>query len=325
MALITKPDISKIWASAGAVASPPDAKIATGWSYEMMPFEWENYLQNRTDQTLNHISQRGIAEWDATTEYQAGRSYVTGSNGVVYTAVTTNTNINPTTDGGTNWVRAFASTSGGGATGTWSISISGSAPTLTTARTIGMTGDVSWTSPAFDGSANVTAVATLANSGVVAGTYNNLAYQLRPMTIDSKGRVTSVGAALTISPFWANITGKPNSLAGFGITDGVAKDTATGGAFIPAGDTSQRPVDPDAGTFRFNTTVGRAEMYNGALWGSLGGATGGGSDAAFYLNDQTINSNYTIPSGQNAMTTGPITIADGVTVTVSDGSVWTVI
>lgn len=324
MALITKPDISKIWAATGSTAAPPDVKIASGWSYEMMPFEWENFLQNRTDVTLNHISQRGIAEWDAITEYQANRSYVTGSNGIVYVALTTNTNINPTTDGGTNWVRAFPSSTGGGATGTWGISVSGSAATLTNARTIGITGDITWTSPAFDGSANVTSTATLANTGVAAGTYNNLAYQIRPMTIDAKGRVTSVGAALTISPFWANVTGKPTTVSGFGITDAVTKTSATGSAQIPTGTTAERD-SPDAGNFRFNTSVGRAEIGNGTSWGSLGGATGGGANAAFYLNDQTITDNFLLVAGQNAGTFGPITILDGVTVTISDGSTWSIV
>jgi hypothetical protein len=45
----------------------------------------------------------------------------------------------------------------------------------------------------------------------------------------------------------------------------------------------------------------------------------------FYENGQTVNSNYTITTGKNAMTAGPITIADGVTVTVPDGSTWTIV
>ncbi len=45
----------------------------------------------------------------------------------------------------------------------------------------------------------------------------------------------------------------------------------------------------------------------------------------FYLNDQTVSSSYTIPSNKNAGTFGPITIADGITVTVSDGVTWTVV
>lgn len=56
-----------------------------------------------------------------------------------------------------------------------------------------------------------------------------------------------------------------------------------------------------------------------------GGATGGGTDEVFYENDATVNVDYTISSGKNAMSAGPITIADDITVTIPDGSTWTVV
>jgi hypothetical protein len=62
---------------------------------------------------------------------------------------------------------------------------------------------------------------------------------------------------------------------------------------------------------------------NGAAFSA--GAKGGGSDAVFYENDQTVTTNYTITSGKNAGTFGPIAVGSGVTVTVPSGSVWTVI
>jgi hypothetical protein len=65
----------------------------------------------------------------------------------------------------------------------------GSAATLTTGRTIGMTGDVTWTSASFNGSANVTGTATLANSGVTAGSYTTA-----NITVDAKGRITSASS-----------------------------------------------------------------------------------------------------------------------------------
>jgi hypothetical protein len=43
------------------------------------------------------------------------------------------------------------------------------------------------------------------------------------------------------------------------------------------------------------------------------------------VNSATITANYTIPSGSNAMSAGPIEVASGIEVTVSAGSVWTVI
>jgi hypothetical protein len=97
-------------------------------------------------------------------------------------------------------------------------------------------------------------------------------------------------------------------------------------AEIPAGDESQRDVSPDAGYFRFNTDINKFEGYNGTNWGSVGGgATGGGSDEVFIENDQIVTANYTIPTGRNAMSTGPIEIADGVEVTVSSGSTWVIL
>ena len=70
----------------------------------------------------------------------------------------------------------------------------GTATTLATGRTIAMTGDVTWTSPSFNGSANVTAAATLASSGVTAGTYMS-----PKITVDAKGRVTSAATAVFTS------------------------------------------------------------------------------------------------------------------------------
>lgn len=59
---------------------------------------------------------------------------------------------------------------------------------MTTARTISATGDGTW-NVAFDGSANVTSALTLADTGVAAGTYDQV-------TVDSKGRVTAGGTAV---------------------------------------------------------------------------------------------------------------------------------
>jgi len=53
--------------------------------------------------------------------------------------------------------------------------------------------------------------------------------------------------------------------------------------------------------------------------------TGGGTDAIFYNNGQTVNTSYTIPTGQNSGTFGPITIAAAATVTVPAGSTWSIV
>jgi hypothetical protein len=80
------------------------------------------------------------------------------------------------------------------------------------------------------------------------------------------------------------------------------------------------------GDMRYNTTLAKFEGYNGSLWSSVGGgATGGGNDAVFVQNDQAVTVDYTVPADKNAMSTGPITVNDGVVVTISDGARWAVI
>jgi len=131
--------------------------------------------------------------------------------------------------------------------------------------------------------------------------------------------VTSTTAELNI------LDGVTSTAAELNLVDGlvgiVAKTSATGSALLPTGNTSQRDGSPATGAFRFNSTLTAFEGYNGSAWGSVGGgATGGGTNEMFYENDQTASASYTIPANRNALTTGPITIADGVTITVSDGS-----
>jgi hypothetical protein len=49
------------------------------------------------------------------------------------------------------------------------------------------------------------------------------------------------------------------------------------------------------------------------------------SDTPIYENLQTITANYAITTGSNAMSAGPITIADGIVVTIPDGCTWTIV
>jgi hypothetical protein len=93
--------------------------------------------------------------------------------------------------------------------------------------------------------------------------------------------------------------------------------TASTGISISNGDgVSGNPTITNTGVISINGASGVLSSV---------GAVGGGSDQIFFLNDITIFSNYTIPLNKNAMTAGPVTIADGVTVTVQDGSVWSIV
>ena len=59
--------------------------------------------------------------------------------------------------------------------------------------------------------------------------------------------------------------------------------------------------------------------------GGGNGATGAGGDQIFIQNGQNVTTSYSIPSGKNAGTFGPVTVNSGVTVTVPTGSVWTIV
>lgn len=122
-------------------------------------------------------------------------------------------------------------------------------------------------------------------------------------------------------------TGNVNITGSLTATDLTANGTTA--IKVPVGTTAQRPT-PAQGQLRFNSTDSSFEGYDGSAWGAIGGdagggATGGGSDAIFYENGQTVTTNYTITNGKNAMSAGPITINSGVTVTVGSGETWTVV
>ena len=53
--------------------------------------------------------------------------------------------------------------------------------------------------------------------------------------------------------------------------------------------------------------------------------TGGGTNKVFYEEDNIITDNYTLTSGKNAMSTGPVTINTGIVVEIPTGTVWTII
>jgi hypothetical protein len=116
-------------------------------------------------------------------------------------------------------------TSSGSITGS-SGSCTGNAATATrwaTGRTIALTGDITGTSAAFDGSAALSFAATLANSGVTAGTYAKV-------TVDAKGRVTT-GASLASSDVTGALGFTPANKAGDSFTGSISVSgsiTATG-------------------------------------------------------------------------------------------------
>jgi len=120
------------------------------------------------------------------------------------------------------------------------------------------------------------------------------------------------GDTITLNAATANV---PNNL----------NFNGTGTIRLPNGTTAERP-SPTAGMIRYNTTENTFEGYAAGAWGSIGGgATGAGGDQVFYENELTVTTSYTLTTARNAMSTGPITIDSGVTVTVPTGQRWVIL
>jgi len=88
------------------------------------------------------------------------------------------------------------------------------------------------------------------------------------------------------------------------------------------GDSSGNPAALALGTSGYTLISDGTDIS----WGeAAAGATGGGSDKIFWENGQTVTTNYTITNNYNAMSAGPITINNGIVVTIGTGEHWTIV
>lgn len=102
---------------------------------------------------------------------------------------------------------------------------------------------------------------------------------------------------------------------------GSTQDIADGGQYqITTGSTSGYSNDVLAYILAAAQAAVAAAVAD-ALTGIM--PVGGGLDRAFYENDKEITTNYTITTGKNAMSAGPMTVS--ATVTVPPGSTWTIV
>ena len=150
-------------------------------------------------------------------------------------------------------------------------STTGSAATLTTGRTIGMTGDVSWTSASFNGSGNVTGTSTIGNNVV------SLAKMAQVASGTFLGRVTaSTGnvealtgtqATTLLDTFTTSLKGLVPASGGgttnFLRADGTwAAPAGGGGGGSPGGTANQVQYNDGAGGF---AGAGNVEIDTGNL------------------------------------------------------------
>ena len=117
----------------------------------------------------------------------------------------------------------------------------------------------------------------------------------------------NVGGNLTLTTFTAS---------------GDGTFSGTGQVKLPAGTTAQRSGSPVDGMLRYNSDLDSFEGYVDGVWGGIGGAQAGG---AIMTNKSTASVSYTIASGENGLSVGPITVGSGVTITVSTNQRWLIL
>jgi len=163
--------------------------------------------------------------------------------------------------------------------------------TAGTFGSLNLTGNIT-ASTATIGTA-VISTSTISTATITSGTYS--------------GRVNSTLG--TISNFTTTLAGDFTISSGTGTlgTSGVTLGTYGGTESVPI-----ISVDSKGRVTTMSTVAAAA------------GAKGGGTDKIFWENDTTVTTSYTISTNKNAVSAGPITIGTG-TVTVQDGSVWTVV
>ena len=186
-----------------------------------------------------------------------------------------------------------------------------------TSHNINSTGIVTSTGLDVDGNGDISgnlSVGDLSVSGNVSigGT---LTYE-DVTNVDSVGLITARGG---ISVTSGDVIISPGIISA---RSGIF--TGTDAVGLPTGTSSQRPASPQAGQIRYNNENQQFEGYSTA-WGGFGGASGSSGNAVFYENDTNVTASYSITSGKNAMSAGPITLNANIIVTIPAGSVWTVV
>jgi hypothetical protein len=183
--------------------------------------------------------------------------------------------------------------------------------------------------------ANITSTAT----GDVSAT--NVQAAIAELDTEKVPRTSTTGAAAI--PAGNNTTDRPTGVAGyirFNTTDvtfegydGSAWGAIGGGGGFEVSTTP--PASPSGGDTYWDSEEGNAYIYyedgTSNQWVPLvpstppKSATGGGTDEVFFENDNAVTTNYTLQTGKNAMSAGPITINSGVTVTVPSGQSWVIV
>ena len=151
-------------------------------------------------------------------------------------------------------------------------------------------------------------------------------------TTTGQGTVTLAGAVTGFQTF--AVIGNGNTtyytIAGQGTTEwevGIGTYTASGTTL-----SRDTVLSNSLGTTaKINFSAGAKDVFvtypaSKSVYEDEGQAVyAGAGTAAIYLNSNTVSVNTTVASGYNGMSAGTITVANGITVTVANGSRWVVV
>lgn len=187
-----------------------------------------------------------------------------------------------------------------------------------------ITGTVLTITAITSGSLSVGAVITA--SGAVAGTFivnqlSGTAGGIGTYTVSASQTVASTVISATGGTLYLTL---PANVAGMWIA--INNTTGTSSIYALTSAVGSTGVYLTQGVANLIYSDGTNVLFaDGRVQAGLIGATGGGSDQIFFLNGQTVTTDYTIPGADNAMTAGPISINSGVTVTIGSTSTWTIV
>jgi hypothetical protein len=198
----------------------------------------------------------------------------------------------------------------------------GSAATLTTGRTIAITGDLAYTSTSFNGSANVTAAGTLATVNTNVGSFTNAT-----LTVNGKGLITAASSGT--APV-TSVTGTAPVVSSGGTTPAISMPAATTlvSGYLTSTDWTtfnnkgSGTVTSVAATVpSFLSVAGSPITTSGTLAITLSGTAlpvvNGGTGQTTYTDGQLLIGNTT----GNTLTKATLTAGTGISVTNAAGSI----
>ena len=167
--------------------------------------------------------------------------------------------------------------------------------------------------------ANVNAVGTnIANVNTVAGISSNVS-----TVAGISANVTTVaGAASNVNTVGTNIASVNTAAVNIVAIQNAATNASNAAASAAAAATSASDAAASASSASTSAANAATSAAASAAYASMAQATN--PDTPIRLNPRFITAAFTVPAAYNGASVGPISISDGVTVTIQDHATWSI-